>query len=92
MKSAYELVMARLEAQEPSVKLTEEQKKKIADIETKFRADLAAKELLLRGEIEKAVAAGDFEEEAKIRRQLSDETSRLEEKRDREKEGVRAGG
>ena len=58
MKSAYELAMERLESKDPGVLLTDEQKERIADIEAKCKADIAAKELLLQGEIAKATAAG----------------------------------
>lgn len=91
MKSAYELAMERLEAKDPGVLLTDEQKERIAAIEAKCKADIAAKELLLQGEIAKAVAAGSHEEIAQIRRQLSDEIRRFEEKRDHDKEAVRNG-
>ena len=89
MKSAYELAMARLEAKDPGVLLSDEQKERIAGIEAKCRADIAAKELLLQGEIAKAEASGSTEEATHIRRQLADEIRRFEEKRDREKEAVR---
>ena len=92
MKSAYELAMARLEAKDPGVLLTEDQKGRIAEIEAKCKADIAAKELLLQQEIAKATASGSAEEVALIRRQLADEICRFEEKRDREKEAVRRGG
>jgi hypothetical protein len=91
MKSAYELAMERLEAKDPGVLLTEEQKARIAEIEAKCKADIAAKELLLQGEMAKATAAGSCEEIAQIRRQLADEVRRFEEKRDREKDAVRRG-
>lgn len=90
MKSAYELAMERLEAANPGVELTPDQKARIAEVEAKCKADIAAKELMLRGEIAKAQASGQFDEVAKLQRQLSDEIRRLEEKRDREKEAVRA--
>lgn len=90
MKSAYELAMERLEAASPGVELTPDQKARIAEVEAKCKADIAAKELMLRGEIAKAQASGQFDEVAKLQRQLSDEIRRLEEKRDREKEAVRA--
>ena len=91
MKSAYELAMERLEAKDPGVLLTEEQKTRIAEIEAKCKADIAAKELLLQGEMAKATAAGSGEEVAQIRRQLADEIRRFEEKREREKDAVRRG-
>jgi len=91
MKSAYELAMEHLEAKDPGVLLNDEQKQRIAEIEAKCKADIAAKELLLRGEIAKAEAAGQAAEIDQLRRQLADEIRRLEEKREREKAEVRAG-
>ena len=89
MKSAYELAMERLSAKEPAVLLSDEQKERIAEIEAKCKADIAAKELLLQGEVAKATAAGSHDEIAQLRRQLADEIRRFEEKRDREKDAVR---
>ena len=92
MKSAYELAMERLKVKDPGLLLSDGQKQRIAEIEAKCKADTAAKELLLKGEIAKALAAGSHEEAAQIQRQLADEIRRFEEKRDREKEAVRQGG
>ena len=80
--------MSRLESAAPSVVLNESQKERIAAIEAKCKADIAAKELLLQGEMAKASSPEDI---AQIRRQLADEIRRLEEKRDREKDAVRTG-
>jgi hypothetical protein len=90
MKSAYELAMERLAATEPAVRLDEDQKRRIADLEAKCKADIAAKELLLGGEMEKARAAGESDQIAQLQRQLADEIRRFEERRDREKSVVRA--
>jgi hypothetical protein len=89
MKSAYELAMERLAAKEPVVQLSADQKQRIAAIEAKCKADIAAKELLLHGELAKSIEAGATDEAAKIQRQLSDEIRRFEEKREREKDAVR---
>ena len=91
MKSAYELAMERLAAKDPGVLLSDEQKQRIAEIEAKYKADIAAKELLLQGEVAKATAVGSHKEIAQLRRQLADEIRRFEEKRDREKDAVRSG-
>jgi len=90
MKSAYELAMERLAAKEPVLQLSADQKQRIAAIEVKCKADIAAKELLLQSELAKTLAAGATEEAAKIQRQLTDEIRRLEEKREREKDAVRS--
>lgn len=87
MKSAYELAMSRLEKNAPSVSLTETQKQAIAEVDSEINAKLAEKKLLLEGELAKTEPAGQDE----IRRQLASEIQRLEEKREREKEKIRAG-
>ena len=91
MKSAYELAMERLEAQNPGLQLNDDQKKRIAEIEAKCKADIAAKELLLQSEMAKETAGGASEEIARIQRQLAYEIRRFEERRDREKDAVRRG-
>ena len=89
MKSAYELAMERLAAKEPAVRLDDDQKRRIADIESKCKADIAAKELLLRGEMEKARAAGEHDQVEQLQKQLAGEIRRFEERRDRDKDAVR---
>jgi ABC-type lipoprotein export system ATPase subunit len=89
MKSAYELAMERLAAKEPVLQLSADQKQRIAAIEAKCKADIAAKELLLQSELAKTLAAGATEEAAKIQRQLTDDIRRFEDKREREKDAVR---
>jgi hypothetical protein len=85
MKSAYELAMERLNKAAPSVKLTAQQKKEIADLESKCAAKIAERELFIKGEIAKAVDRGKFEEIEQLEKQLvSDRKSHqadLEEKK-----------
>src|SRR5689334_20143558 len=54
MKSAYELAMERLNKTSPTVKLTDEQKKEIGELESKCSAKIAERELFIKGEIAKA--------------------------------------
>jgi hypothetical protein len=89
MKSAYELAMERLAAKEPAVRLDDDQKKRIAEIEAKCKADIAAKELLLRSEMEKARGTGEYDQIEQLRKQLADEIRRFEERRDRDKDAIR---
>lgn len=91
MKSAYELAMERLEKSSPSISLSEEQKKQIAEIDSRFKARIAEKELFLRGEIQKARAAGNIEELASLEQQLGAEVRRLRADCESAKEKVRAG-
>ena len=90
MKSAYELAMERLEKSSPSVALTENQKKEIAEIDSMYRAKIAEKELFLKDQIRKAQTAGKFDEVESLEKQLASEIRRLHEECDAKKEKLRA--
>ena len=90
MKSAYELAMERLGKDQPILKLTDEQKKQLADVDSTFKARKAEKELFLKGEIQKAQAAGKFEEVESLEKQLATEIKRLQEDCEAKKEKLRA--
>jgi len=79
MKSAYELAMERLQKSEPSVSLTDDQKKQLAEIDSKFTAKIAEKEVFLKDQIAKAEIAGKFEEVEALQKQLTSEVRRLQE-------------
>jgi hypothetical protein len=91
MKSAYELAMERLEKSSPSLSLSEQQKKEIADVDSVYRAKIAEKELFLKDQIRKAQDAGKFDEVQSLERQLVSEMSRLQEECEAKKEKLRAG-
>ena len=90
MKSAYELAMERLEKSSPSLSLTEDQKKEIAEMDSVYRAKIAEKELFLKDQIRKAQVAGKFKEVELLEKQLSSETRRLQEECEVKKEKLRA--
>jgi len=87
MKSAIELAMSRLNKEAPIRKLTDEQKQRIAEIDSEITAKIAEKKIFLEGEIAKS--ANDPLARDELRRQLAHEIGRLEEKRDEKKEKVR---
>lgn len=91
MKSAYELAMERLEKQSPTSKLTEEQKAKIAEIDSTFKAKIAEREVFLKDQITKAQMSGDLGEIAALEDQLARELRRLNEDCESKKEKVREG-
>jgi hypothetical protein len=91
MKSAYELAMERLEKQAPSRTLTAEQKAEIADLESAAKAKIAEQELFLKGQIEKALAAGQHEDVQQLEQQLAREIRRIQEDCETKKEKVRGG-
>jgi ectoine hydroxylase-related dioxygenase (phytanoyl-CoA dioxygenase family) len=88
MKSAYELAMERLGAA-PVAKLTDEQKKQLAEIDARYKAKIAEREIFLNGQIEKAISANDDEGAAMIRRQLASERKTLAAELEEKKEAVR---
>jgi hypothetical protein len=90
MKSAYELAMDRLQKASPSLSLTEEQKKELAEIDSKYRAKIAEKELFLNERIRKAQAEGKVEEVESLEKQLASEIRRLHEECEAKKEKLRA--
>jgi hypothetical protein len=90
MKSAYELAMERLQKTSPSISLTEEQKKGLADVDSKYRAKIAEKEVFLKDQIRKAQGAGKFDEAQSLEKQLASEIRRLQEECEGKKEKLRA--
>jgi len=90
MKSAYELAMERLEKASPSITLSEDQKKELAEVDSVYRAKIVEKELFLKNQIRKAQSAGKFEEIESLEKQLASETRRLREQCEAKKEKLRA--
>ena len=86
MKSAYELAMERLSKQSPTVKISADQKKKLAEIDSKYAAKLAEREIFLKDEMSKAAAKGDWEAVQQLEKQIVSEKksihAELEEKKD----------
>jgi hypothetical protein len=89
MKSAYELAMERLNKSTPLVKLNDAQKKEIAELDSRYNAKIAEREIFLKAEIVKAAAKGDWEEMDKIEKQLVNERKALQEEREEKKQKVR---
>jgi len=89
MKSAYELAMERLQKASPSLSLNEDQKNKLAEIDTKCRAKIAEKELFLRDQIRKAQTAGKVDDVDSLEKQLASDIHRLREECEAAKEKLR---
>ncbi len=90
MKSAYELAMERLAKSDPAAApLTPEQKARLAEIDRVFQGRIAEREIFLKQQLETALGAQNLEEADKLRKQIANERSRLEEEREDEKERVR---
>ncbi len=89
MKSAYELAMERLNKTSPTVKLTDAQKKALAELDSKYAALIAAREIALNGEIAKA--SDDVEKEESLREQLLNDRKKLQAELEEKKERIRLG-
>ena len=89
MKTAYELAMERLNQAAPTVKLTGAQKKQLAELDSKYAAKIAEREIALRDEITKAAAAGDSEKAEMLQQQLVKERKSLQAGLEEKKEQVR---
>lgn len=89
MKSAYELAMERLNKTSPTVKLTAEQKKQLAELDSIYAAKIAEREIALKGDMEKAAEAGDAEKMELAQKQLADDRKKLQSELEDKKERVR---
>ena len=89
MKTAFELAMERLSKAAPPVKLTAEQKKKIADLESRCAAKIAERELFIRGEIVKSIDKGDFEAQQQLEKQLVSDRKSFQADLEEKKQKVR---
>jgi hypothetical protein len=90
MKSAYELAMERLNKSSPSLSLSDRQKAEIAELESKYSAKIAERELLLEGEVRKAMEQGDMETLEQLQKQLASDRKNLKAELEEKKEQVRA--
>ncbi|HEY3659926.1 MAG TPA: hypothetical protein VGK91_01725 [Candidatus Udaeobacter sp.] len=91
MKSAYELAMERLQKTAPSLSLTEEQKKQLAETDSKYRAKIAEKELFLKNQIQKAQSEGKADDIDSLEKQLASDLRRLGEECEAAKAKLRSG-
>jgi hypothetical protein len=88
MKSSYELAMERLSKNAPAQKLTAAQKKQLADLDSKYTAKIAEREIALKGEMAKV--ADDFEKVDALQKQLIAERKKLQAELEEKKEQIRS--
>lgn len=89
MKSAYELAMERLNKQSPATKLTDAQRRELAELDSVYAAKIAERELFLKEQMAKAEMSGDFETLAQLDKQLGSERKTLQAELEEKKEAVR---
>jgi len=81
--------MERLSKSSPAVKMTEKQKTELAELDSKYAARIAEREIFLKGELAKVMAAGDFEAMEQLEKQLTSERRKLHCELEEKKEAVR---
>lgn len=85
MKSAYEIAMERLRQENGETRrLTDDQKKRIHDVDEKYRAQIAEIQMT----IESRLALASMEERADLEHEISERTRQLEDKAEREKDAI----
>lgn len=89
MKSSYELAMERLNKSAPPVKLTDAQKKELAELDSRYAAKTAEREIALKGELARLAESGDFEKVEATEKQLVAERKTLQAELEDKKEQVR---
>jgi hypothetical protein len=89
MKSSYELAMERLSKSSPTTKLTDKQKKDLAELDSQYAAKIADREIFLKGELAKATAKVDFEAIEQLERQLISERKKLQAELEEKKDALR---
>ena len=89
MKSAYELAMERLNKTSPPQKISDAQKKELAEIDSKYAAKIAEREIFVKGEMARAADKGDYEALAQLEKQLVSDRKSLEAEKEEKKEKVR---
>jgi hypothetical protein len=92
MKTAYELAMERLNKTAPTVKLTDRQKKELAELDALYKAKVAEREIAVRSEMDAAAEKMDMELMAKLEQQLQAERQRLEAELEEKKNRIRQRG
>ncbi|HLP76756.1 MAG TPA: hypothetical protein VK327_07530 [Candidatus Paceibacterota bacterium] len=89
MKSAYELAMERLNKTSPTVKLSAGQKAALAELDSKYAAKIAEREIAIKDDMNRLIAAGDVEKAAELQQQLVRERKSLQAELEEKKEKLR---
>jgi len=91
MKTAYELAMERLEKEAPSSgkKLTDDQKKRLGEVEDEYQAKVAERRILSEKSIQELRMQGKFEEARKAEEELAGDLRKLEKEKEQKKDKIR---
>jgi hypothetical protein len=88
MKSSYEIAMERLGKASPIIKLTAEQKKRLAELDSIYAAKIAQEELSLQADLNNALA-NDEQTAQNIRQHLTNMRRKLQEELEYKKDAIR---
>jgi hypothetical protein len=91
MKSSYELAMERLNKVSPTVKLSDVQKQRLAELDAQCKAKIADREILIKGQMHKALSSGEDETLDQLEKQLASDRRTIQAEFDEKKEKVRQG-
>lgn len=91
MKSAYELAMERLEKDDPvsATPLTDKQKQALGEVDAKYQAKIAEREVFLDKQLLEARRSRDANAVEQVKTQMRNERLRLEEEREAAKNKIR---
>ncbi|HPA18447.1 MAG TPA: hypothetical protein PLU30_11925 [Verrucomicrobiae bacterium] len=92
IKSAFDLAMARLEKRDGKMAtLSDEQKRAIAEVESKARAKTAEAEIMFQQKRRSVQDTGDSSQIEEVERQLRSELDKINRQAEAEKERIRRG-
>jgi hypothetical protein len=91
VKTAYELAVERLNKMSPPLKLTDDQKKRLAELDSQYAAKIAEHEIALKGQIAQAADGEDLEKVQALEQQLVNDRKRLQAELEEKKEALRRG-
>jgi hypothetical protein len=89
MKSSYELAMERLAKSAPPVKLTSQQKKQLAELDSRYAAKIAEREIFVKSQIETAIDKGDDAAVEQLEKQLVSDRKSFQAELEEQKDKVR---
>jgi hypothetical protein len=92
MKSSYELAMERLNKNAPVTKLTDAQRKELSELDAKYAAKVAEREIFLKGEMERAAGKSEWEAMEQFQQQLVRDRKSLQAELEEKKDAVRQKG
>lgn len=93
LKSAVELALEKLDREigKELPQLTDDQKKRISEVRSRYEAKIAEAEISAQSTVRKARQSGDFSALEEAKTHLTSERQRLERLRDREIKQIRRG-